>query len=451
MKKIVLSILVFASASILQAQAPVLNWAKQIGGVSYERVTDIAIDASGNVFSTGYFNGVVDFDPGVGTFTIDAGPVSRNAFISKLDANGNFIWAKSFTPTSTVRSNAITLDAVGNIYIAGTFQGTVDFDPSIATYSVMASDPYDYDAFTAKFNANGNFLWANVFGSSGSDATTSLITDFSNNIIATGFFSGLTDFDSSPASYTLAPSAIDVFILQNNSTGNLGWVHQLASNDYAESTAIVVDNSNNIYTSGLFQGIVDFDPNAGILNIPSFGVEDGFINKMSPCLAPVMPNNITPITNLNICENSTTILSVTSAGSVNWYSSPASTLAIGSGTSFVTPTLAAGTYTFYAEATTCTISLTRLAITVSVTACTGINETQNRNIISVYPNPTNNNVTIELSNYTKQTTVEIINTVGEVVLKSNVTSPKNLIITDNLTSGIYFIKMENNIFKFIKY
>jgi len=648
MKKIVLSILVFASASILQAQAPVLNWAKQIGGVSYERVTDIAIDASGNVFSTGYFNGVVDFDPGVGTFTIDAGPVSRNAFISKLDANGNFIWAKSFAPTSIVRSSAITLDAVGNIYIAGTFQGTVDFDPSIATYSVMASSPSDYDGFMSKFDnngnfiwvktisglydqiestdlkidvfgniiicgyfninvdfdpspatytlstlassrdafilkldaggnfiwakniggngsdearaltsdasgniytigryeytadfdpsissytinsvgntdvfvskldvngnfvwaksfggtsfdfgfsisldatnnvytgggyrntvdfdpgvgtfsatstggldayiskldVNGNFLWANVFGSSGSDATTSLITDFSNNIIATGFFSGLTDFDSSPASYTLAPSAIDVFILQNNSTGNLGWVHQLASNDYVESTAIVVDNSNNIYTSGLFQGTVDFDPNAGILNIPSFGVEDGFINKMSPCLAPVMPNNITPITNLNICENSTTILSVTSAGSVNWYSSPASTLAIGSGTSFVTPTLAAGTYTFYAEATTCTISLTRLAITVSVTACTGINETQNRNIISVYPNPTNNNVTIELSNYTKQTTVEIINTVGEVVLKSNVTSPKNLIITDNLTSGIYFIKMENNIFKFIKY
>lgn len=182
MKKIVLSILVFASASILQAQAPVLNWAKQIGGVAYDRVTDIAIDASGNVFSTGYFNGVVDFDPGVGTFTIDAGiNVSRNAFISKLDANGNFIWAKSFAPTSIVRSSAITLDAVGNIYIAGTFQGTVDFDPSIATYSVMASSP---SGFTAKFDNNGNFIWVKtISGSPPQIESTDLKIDVFGNII----------------------------------------------------------------------------------------------------------------------------------------------------------------------------------------------------------------------------------------------------------------------------
>ncbi len=85
-----------------------------------------------------------------------------------------------------------------------------------------------------------------------------------------------------------------------------------------------------------------------------------------PCAAPSAPTNTTAASQQVICANKTTTLSATSTGTVNWYSSPTSTLSLGTGTTYITPALSAGTYTYYAGATTCTASVSRTAITVTV-------------------------------------------------------------------------------------
>ena len=71
------------------------TWAKQFGGPGNSSGTDIITDAAGNVYTTGFFDGTADFDPGPGVLNLtqSGGP---GAYISKLDANGNFIWAKQF-------------------------------------------------------------------------------------------------------------------------------------------------------------------------------------------------------------------------------------------------------------------------------------------------------------------------------------------------------------------
>lgn len=86
-----------------------------------------------------------------------------------------------------------------------------------------------------------------------------------------------------------------------------------------------------------------------------------------PCTVPAAPANTTAAAQQAICANKTTTLSATSTGTVSWYASPTSTLSLGTGTAYVTPVLAAGTYTYYAQtSTSCGVSATRTPVTVTV-------------------------------------------------------------------------------------
>src|SRR5687768_9600823 len=74
------------------AQAPTWQWGKSIGGTENNIPNSIAVDAAGNVYTTGLFSGNdTDFDPGPGVFTLFSYS-AEDIFISKLDAAGNFVW-----------------------------------------------------------------------------------------------------------------------------------------------------------------------------------------------------------------------------------------------------------------------------------------------------------------------------------------------------------------------
>ena len=103
-------------------------WAKAFGGISGDGGNTIAVDASGNVYTVRYFAETVDFDPGLGIFNLTS-VGEEDCFIQKLDASGIFLWAKAFGGDDTEKIFSITLDASGNVYTTGHFQGTVDFDP----------------------------------------------------------------------------------------------------------------------------------------------------------------------------------------------------------------------------------------------------------------------------------------------------------------------------------
>ncbi len=115
------------------AQDVSLLWAKQMGGASSDGGESIVVDANGNVYTTGYFNGTADFDPGPERLILHL-LVLENIFISKLDASGNFVWAKKIGAASDDDEGfSIAVDASGNVYVTGYFFGTVDFDPGPGT------------------------------------------------------------------------------------------------------------------------------------------------------------------------------------------------------------------------------------------------------------------------------------------------------------------------------
>ncbi|MBK8845596.1 MAG: SBBP repeat-containing protein [Bacteroidetes bacterium] len=94
-------------------------WASQIGGLDYDEGTAIAVDAGGNVYTTGMFT-FADFDPGPGFYFLNG---FGFYYVSKLNSAGNFVWAKQFGNFSSFSyNNRITVDATGNPYIAGNFR-----------------------------------------------------------------------------------------------------------------------------------------------------------------------------------------------------------------------------------------------------------------------------------------------------------------------------------------
>ncbi|MBL8812686.1 MAG: hypothetical protein JNM43_21150 [Planctomycetaceae bacterium] len=121
----------------------------------------IATDASGNVYTTGAFEGTVDFDPGSGTanLTSSGGP---DIFVCKLDSAGNFVWAKRMGGTFDERSKGIAVDRSGNVLTIGFFFGTADFDPGNGTTVLTSAGASD--VFVSKLDSTGNFVWAKRWG-----------------------------------------------------------------------------------------------------------------------------------------------------------------------------------------------------------------------------------------------------------------------------------------------
>lgn len=375
-------------------------WGKQIGGDRFTLLKSLYVDLSGNVFTTGYFSGTADFDPGPSVYNLSAtystGTVDNAIFISKLDKDGNFKWAKKIGGNNTVYTgfgitgdkfgNIITtgyivgvtdmdpnsgtdnqgangvvnafiekLDSLGNykfgkvlngnqdakggfiktdndgnIYTTGYFGGTVDFDPGRGVFNLTVPF-YSFTPFMSKLDSSGNFIWAkkdigncsfavdqfqNIITFTGNFAglltkydsggntvwtkttagspysayqNSSIILDAADNIYLTGKFRNTQDFDPGPGVFNLTATGddyeSDVFICRLSADGDFGWAVRFGgyAEDYAHS--IVVDNSGNVYTAGVYYNTVDFDPGPGVYTLEP-GIAGGgiFIHKMASCL-----------------------------------------------------------------------------------------------------------------------------------------------------------------------
>ncbi|MBX2903739.1 MAG: T9SS type A sorting domain-containing protein [Chitinophagales bacterium] len=258
----------------------------------YIGVTSMKKDASGNLFLLGYFNTTVDFDPDTAV-THEVVPISTSdIFLVKLDANENFLWAKNWADNFPEGSNnggdeegpAMTIDASGNVCIAGRYKETVDFDPDTSEYELTSMGQRGY---VLKFDNNGNFLWVKSI-----DADTvggalvfprSIASDASGNLYVSGDFIGAVDFDPDTVSaYTLTDSIQKGFLLKLSANGSFQWAKQMggvgasAISTYNFVNAVAVDGASNVLVAGSFMGTVSM----GSTTLISKGYSDIFISKL---------------------------------------------------------------------------------------------------------------------------------------------------------------------------
>jgi hypothetical protein len=130
-----IAVICFLMTANLNAQT--LDWVKTFGGIGYDIGNSVTVDDEGNIYTTGSFNDTVDFDPGPDVMKLNPGRGSA-IFIQKLDANGNFLWAKSCGGKGNQIGQSIKVDAMGNVYTTGIFQDTIDFNPGTGVANLSA-------------------------------------------------------------------------------------------------------------------------------------------------------------------------------------------------------------------------------------------------------------------------------------------------------------------------
>lgn len=276
-----------------------LSWANQIGGTNSDEAQSIATDSNGNVYVAGSFQGTVDFDNGIGTFTLTSAGAT-DGYVAKYDANGNFLNAVSFTNNLECKVYSLAIDNLDNVIVTGGFTGSVDFDPGSGVTLLVAGGYYDI--FAVKLNSNLIFSWAYRFGyAGGDDYGLSAATDNNNSILLTGYFQGSNiDFDpGGAANYLSSQGAKDAFVLKLDANAGYIWAIDLGSSGTFQEVGqtIKADINGNVIVGGYFSSMVDFDPSASTQTLTSSGNYDAFIAKYSSAGVFVWAKNFSGLSN----------------------------------------------------------------------------------------------------------------------------------------------------------
>lgn len=335
MRKTIFILLLVVHAGILYAQNSF--WVRQVGDSVGEQSRAITVDKHGNTYYTGNFSDTVDFDPGPGVYNLNTKPNTLsggNAFVSKLDASGNFVWAKSFIDTSANGGHGagygIVTDDSGNVYTAGQFWGSIDFDPgpgifvlpftgsgdcfiskldkfgnfvwakkyaSTSQYTGETGGIVQLDAFgniyvavglyfsfqgdavLLKLNPSGNVIWSKSFNGNGSNGISNLLFTTDGYFYIAGSFQS---FMTLPPFTLTGTGNMDTFLSKLDTAGNILWVKQIGGRHDTRGGDIAFDSNLNIYMTGTFDDTSDFDPGPGIHNLIShqgLSKYDVFISK----------------------------------------------------------------------------------------------------------------------------------------------------------------------------
>ncbi len=204
----------------------------------------------------------------------------------------------------------VATDAQGNAYVAGTFTGSVDFDPS-ATVNALTSLG-GTDVFLAKYTAAGALAWVSRIGGAGTESVTALARDGSGNLYLGGGFEGSASFSAGAGAVVLnSQGAEDGFVAKFTADGGLAWARRfggLANDGVAD---VAVDGAGNAYAAGSFSGTANALPAPGPSILSDGSAQDGFVLSLDPSGAVrwALPVGGTQ-------DDATTALAATSAGTV---------------------------------------------------------------------------------------------------------------------------------------
>jgi len=236
-----------------------LQWVKQFGSTGSETGYALHLDASNQIYITGTFQGITDLDPSSGTGTYSfASNGGTDVFVIKLNSLGNVIWGRGFGGTGSEWAwGNIATDMNGNILFSGTFQNTVDFDPDLVTnYSISSNG--GNDVFLEKLNSNGEFQWANTFGSTSDESGWGLCySSFDNSFYVGGGLYNTMDLVFSGNTTTLTSSGgMDIYVLKLNECFN-------SSNTISPIACTSYTSPSGNYTWTVSNTYLDTIPNSG--------------------------------------------------------------------------------------------------------------------------------------------------------------------------------------------
>ncbi len=382
-------------------------WAKTSEGDAIGE--GVSTDAAGNIYQTGSFNTTVAFD----SFTLNAN--GSNIFIVKYDPNGTVLWAKNSVCNDFFNNgvSSISTDANGNSVITGVHSSSVlAFD----THSITTN--HIQNIFTAKYDGNGNALWAKTVNGNAPDVSRSVSTDNSGNTYITG------NYSSSPFIFgtsTLTTTGNDIFTAKYDLSGNELWAVSATGTN-------IVGYSISSYAGGLFiAGSMDSNGTPIVFGTSTLSPPLGFAD---PCfIAQLDPNGNVVFAN-SLKSGGDDWINVSTDQYCNAYLSG----------DFSTNTFSLGTYTV-SQSGQENAFVAKLTYTCSLTV---LNQNTSSNSISLYPNPNNGFFKLQVDKEINNGELIIMNTLGQIVFHQKVNKGSSDIEINNLSKGIYYYTLEEN-------
>jgi hypothetical protein len=227
------------------------------------KIQGLVVDASGNVYFGGRFNGSVDFGGGVMTSN------DRSGYLTSLTAGGAFRWSLQIDGVGDFDEvQRISVLPNGNIAVAGAFSGTVDFGNGSLT------SMGDSDNYAAQYTSDGQLVNVVQLGDTGpggfSDGSTRLVGDTGGNLFHTGIFRGTVDFGGGPVS---SQTTNDIFMRSTTSSGAFRWVRRFGLTRFNAVFDLALGSAGNLYFTGFYEGNIDF----GGGPLPYGGVQDAAV------------------------------------------------------------------------------------------------------------------------------------------------------------------------------
>lgn len=255
-------------------------WVKAMGGPNIDEVRDMVLDKNGNIYITGCFWGVSDFDPGPGVFELST-VYRQDIFVLKLDSAGNLVWAVSIGGTADEESYGIALDTAGNVYTTGIFFEMMDFDPGPGIFDLTAQG--NACAFILKMDTSGNFVWAGAFTAT-SSTSRDIAVNGEGDIHVTGRFIDHADFDPGPDIFemtTTPEGEPDIYVSKLDTDRNFVWAKALDGSGFFNCPyGITLDDADHVYTTGMFEETVDFDPGPGMFTLSAPDTLKTYVSKL---------------------------------------------------------------------------------------------------------------------------------------------------------------------------
>jgi hypothetical protein len=241
-------------------------WSKSFGAAGIDNPEGLAVDPSGNVLVTGYFEQTVDFGGGP---LASAGV--EDLFILKLSsAGGGHVWSKRAGSASYERGVDIASDVSGNVLVTGYFAQTIDFGGGVLTSGA------NHDAFLVKLSPAGAHEWSKSFGDAvGYESGVAVVADSASNVILLGGFSESIDFGGGALT---GEGSVDTYLAKFNAGGAHVWSHRYGSSDYDHAQDVAVGPMDTLLYTGGFIGTVDWGggPLVGDADL------DAFLVKLAP-------------------------------------------------------------------------------------------------------------------------------------------------------------------------
>lgn len=448
-----------------------LVWVKQFGGAGDDYGNNLEIDANGNIIVTGSFEKTVDFNPGTGVDTFNAGK-EADLFVLKLNPKGDFKWVNRVECSGYAFVFDTKLDADMNLFVVADFKDTLDMDLTAAVKKIGSEG--EFDGLVVSLDSAGKHRWSKVIGGSNTQFISTLCIDKNKMVNLYGTNRGTADLnpDAGKTPHT-AIGYSDMFFVRLSNQGFFQF-SKVYTGENGSTTfpykAICDPVTNDIILAGNNKGLADFNAGSGMDTLPNRDM-CSFIFRASNLGNPIWlkarpmgndPKSLMLDKNGNIYITDYSFAKYNADGSLRWdvnikpgpsganYKQWAAAAQDNNGIVY-----GAGYFAFKhnfnvnsgIDSIQATDAYDGFLIKLSDPSI-NVKTISAKHLIQYFPNPVNDNLKIKSEKYLGKYSIK--NAIGAEVMQGEIKGNSGTVFCEKLKPGIYFIQFENGEIKIVK-